>query len=226
VRDALDHPGGWYAAISRNGDGDRDERALTHGFDAPGALHGAAFKRHPVGGPAQPAVEALLGLASEVDEGDVARVVIRMPGRADAFRGAAMPALNLRYLTAVILIDGRLDFLAAQSIERMHDDPQVAARMATVDVVHDPTQEPGPGRARTESALVTLTLSSGAVLERFVPSVRGFPTHPMDAGEVVAKARELLSPHLAADRVEAVVDSCLRLDTLDDAGRLVRLIAA
>jgi 2-methylcitrate dehydratase PrpD len=220
---ALDHPEGWYATIT--GNGDRDERALTQGFDAPDALHGAAVKSHPVGGPVQPAVEALLGLVAEVDAGEVARVVIRMPGRAAAFRDAAMPALNLRYLAAIILLDGRLDFLAAQSIERMHHDPEVATLMGTVEVVHDPAQESGHGRDRTESALVTLTLSSGAVREMFVASVRGFPTDPMDGDEVAAKARELLAPHLPAGRVEAVVDACRRLDDLDDARRLVRLIA-
>ena len=107
-------------------------------------------------------------------------------------KDADMPALNLRYLSSIILIDGRLDFVDAQSLDRMHGDPAVAARMATVDVVHDPDQESGPGRERTESARVTLTLRSGQSVERFVPHVVGFPSHPMDRDEVEAKAVELV----------------------------------
>ena len=116
------------------------------------------------------------------------------PGGRTRSADAAMPALNLRYLAAIILIDGHLDFVAAQSLDRLRHDEEVAARMATVEVVHDPAQEAGSGRARAESARVTVTLRSGAVVERFVGSVPGFPTHPMGRAEVEAKARDLHDP--------------------------------
>src|SRR5690606_18686488 len=156
VPDPLDHPGGWFCGAPFR-DGDRAVDALLHGLDPPDALADAAIKRYPVGGPAQPAVQALLELTREVDRTEIEHVRIAMPGRADAFRDAAMPALNLRYLTAVILEDGALDVVAAQSLHRLRHDPAVAARMATVEVVHDPDQETGDGRQRAESARVTVT---------------------------------------------------------------------
>jgi 2-methylcitrate dehydratase PrpD len=160
-----------------------------------------------------------------VDRAEVTGVLIEMPGRAGAFRDAAMPALNLRYLAALILVDGRIDFTAAQSLDRRHGDGEVAARMATVDVVHDPDQETGTGRDRAESARVTVTLASGEVRERFVGFVRGYPTHPMTDEQAEAKARELLGLHLDPDRVDAVIGACRHLDDLDRASDLVPLIS-
>lgn len=224
VRDPFDDPAAWFHAPPFRA-GDRDPDALVAGLDRPGALHDTAIKRHPVGGPAQPAVEALLDLLTVVDARDMERVVVTMPGRADAFRDAAMPALNLRYLTAVILLDGRLGFEAAQSLDRFRHDEAVAARMAAVEVVHDPDQEVGTGRDRAESARVTVTLGSGEVHERFVGFVPGYPTHPMTRADVEAKAHGLLAPHLGDHRADQVIATCARLDWLDRAADLLPMIA-
>jgi 2-methylcitrate dehydratase PrpD len=224
VREAFDDPAGWFHGPPFRG-GDRDADALVLGLDRPVALHDTATKRHPVGGPAQPAVEALLDLLTVVDACDVERVVVAMPGRADAFRDAAMPALNLRYLTAVILLDGRLGFEAAQSLDRFRHDEAVAARMVAVEVVHDPDQEVGTGRHRVESARVTVTLGSGEVHERFVGSVAGYPTHPMTRAEIEAKAHGLLAPHLGERRADRVIATCARLEGLDRAADLLPMIA-
>ena len=215
VPDVLDRPGTWFTADpfgDERGDGDLD--ALVEGLDAPYALAMTAYKRHPVGGPTQPAVEALLDLAGNgLGAADVDRVLIEMPGRWEAFRDAAMPALNLRYLAAVILLDGRLDFVAAQSLDRMTNDPEVHAVMERVEVRHDPGQESGPGAERTESARVTVSLRDGGTLERFVPHVLGFPSHPMGADDVEAKALDLVVPHLGAQRAQALVEACRHAET-------------
>lgn len=136
-----------------------------------------------------------------------------------------MPALNLPYLLALVLVDGGLDFVAAQSRKRFTGDERIAARMATIDVVHDPAQERGAGRERTESARVTAHLVGGGVVERFVPFVRGFPSHPMSDVDVEAKALDLLGPHLGATGAADVVSTCRRLDEVDDLRPLVRLLA-
>lgn len=184
-----------------------------------------AYKKYPTGGPTQPAVEGLLKLLPQIDRANVASVLISMPGRWQAFRDAAMPALNLRYLSAIILIDGRLDFVSAQSLTRMRDDRAVHALMAKVDVVHDAAQEAGPGQERTESARVIVTETGGRRHEIYVPYVTGFPSHPMSKAEVEEKARGLMAPVLGAKRTGAVVDAVRNLDSMPDAGGLVRLIA-
>lgn len=213
VPDVVDREGTWFTspAFTRpEGDGDLD--ALVDRLGTSNALRASAFKRYPVGGPTQPAVQALLELGPAVAPDDVRQVVIEMPGRWQAFRDAAMPALNLRYLSAIILLDGRLDFVAAQSLERRRDDADVLALMERVDVRHDPAQEAGAGAARTESARVTVELRDGRRLERFVPHVVGFPSHPMSGDEVVAKARELTAPHIGDAGADRLVAACLSDD--------------
>ena len=224
VRDSLDHPEGWMASKIFTG-GDPDRAGLIEGLGARTELIHTAYKRYPVGGPTQPAVKGLLELLPDLDASAVESVRIDMPGRWQAFRDAAMPALNLRYLTAIMLIDRRLDFVSAQSLERMGGDAAVHALMARVDVVHDPAQETPPGQPRTESARVIVRLKDGAVREAYVPHVVGFPSHPMTANEVEAKALDLMTPVLGASRAAEVVGAVARIETLPQAAVLAQLIA-
>lgn len=224
VRGAFDHPLGWpKSAIFSEGDGNLDY--LTEDLGTRSELHHCAYKRYPVGGPTQPAVQAMLTLRQNLSADQVASVVITMPGRWQAFRDAAMPALNLRYLMAIILIDGRLDFESAQCLDRMHNDAEVTALMQKVDVRHDPAQEAPPGEPRVESARVVVTLTDGSVREEFVPHVVGFPSHPMPRDEVEAKAMSLMAPHLGDGRAQAIIETVNRIEDLDQGGELAGLIA-
>lgn len=223
VRGALDHPGGWMrSALFRDGDGDR--AYLIAELGARSELPLTAFKRFPVGGPTQPAVEALLSLLPRIDSSQVQAVRIEMPGRWEAFRDAAMPALNLRYLTAIILIDRRLDFVAAQSLARMAQDPQVNDLMRRVEISHDPDQEAAPGQPRTESARVIVQLTDGHEEVAYAPHVLGFPSHPMSPADVEAKAMDLMTPALGEARAGAVVAAVRGLEDLADSRTLIDLI--
>lgn len=225
VRDSLDNPAGWMRAAIFSGR-DANRRYLIEDLGVRSELPETAYKRYPVGGPTQPAVEGMLKLLPHIDRSAVDSVKISMPGRWQAFRDAAMPALNLRYLSAIILLDGRLDFVSAQSLERMHGDAAVAEIMNKVDVVHDPAQEHAPGEARTESARVVVTEAGGKRHEIYVPFVVGFPSHPMSKADVEAKALELMTPVLGAARARSVVRQVWDIDNLSDGGALARLIAS
>jgi len=225
VRDSLDNPAGWMASSIFSGP-DANRAYLVEKLGERWEMHETAYKRYPVGGPTQPAVHGLLQLLPRIDRRAVASVKIAMPGRWQAFRDAAMPALNLRYLTAIILLDGRLDFVSAQSLARMHNDAAAQAIMARVDVVHDPEQEHDPGEARTESARVEIVQADGRRFDIFVPYVVGFPSHPMSKADVEAKALELMTPGLGAARARAVVKAVWEIDHMPDGGRLAGLIAA
>lgn len=224
VRDALDNPGGWMRAGAFAG-GDANRGYLVDGLGERTELVHTAYKRFPVGGPTQPAVEGLLKLLPEIDRDAVGRIVISMPGRWQAFRDAAMPALNLRYLFSIILLDGRLDFVAAQSLERMHNDSAVKALMTKIDVQHDSAQEAPKGSPRTESARIEVTLTDGTRKEIYVPYVLGFPSHPMGKADVEAKALELMAPCLGDARARDVIAQIDTIDTMPKAGALIGLIA-
>jgi 2-methylcitrate dehydratase PrpD len=227
VRDNLDQPGGFMnQGMFTAPGGDLDRRKLIDGLGQRWEMPLVGYKRFPTGGPTQPAVQGLLDLLPEVNRAAVQSVRIEMPGRWQTFRDAAMPALNLRYLAAIIMIDGRLDFVAAQSLSRMNGDPAVRAFMGKVEVVHDPAQEAPAGQERVESARVIVTETTGRRHERLVPYVAGYPSHPMTRSEVEEKALGLMSPRLGAARARAVIDRTRAIETLTNAGDLARLIAS
>jgi 2-methylcitrate dehydratase PrpD len=134
-----------------------------------------------------------------------------------------MPALNLPYLCAVILIDGELTFETADSRQRMAADKDVRDLMAKVVVVHDPAQEAVP---RKESARVTIQLQDGGRETVFVEHVRGYPANPMNREDVVHKARTLMRPVLGPTKTDALIELALGIDRLPDAGVLVAAMVA
>ena len=226
VRDNLDQPGGFLDQGVFKGPGsDLDRAKLIDGLGERWEMPHVAFKRYPTGGPTQPAVEGLLKLLPELRAETTEAVRIEMPGRWEAFRDAEMPALNLRYLAAIILIDRRLDFVSAQSLERMRTDAAVHALMSRVEIAHDPAQETPPGQPRAESARVIVTDRAGARREVFVPYVLGYPSHPMGRADVEAKAGELMTPRLGAARAREVIARCREIENLKAGGDLARLIA-
>lgn len=224
VPDALDVPGGWLQAGLRRGVGTPDLADLVDGLGETFQLDQVGVKRFPVGGPTQPVVQGLLALVAE--RGGASRefdqVVVEMPGSARTFAGAHMPALNIPYLTSIILTDGALDFVAAQSRERLLGDEQIRALMDRVEVRRDPAQETVP---RSESATVTVTWSDGTTGHTHVDHVRGYPSHPMPAEEIVAKAVDLMSPHLGDDGANTVAQLAVGLGAAESVRPLIDAIA-
>lgn len=225
VRDSFDHPEGWLRA-GAFAKGDANTTYLIEKLGERSELPETAFKRYPVGGPTQPAVHGLLQMLPKIDRNDVQSVRVEMPGRWQAFRDAAMPALNLRYLSSIILIDGKLDFVSAQSLERMARDAKVKALMGKVTIAHDAAQEAPPGQPRTESARVLVIENGGKRHEIYVPYVVGFPSHPMSRADVETKALELMSPRLGAVRAKQIVERVRSLEQMQQGRDLVTMIAS
>jgi 2-methylcitrate dehydratase PrpD len=181
-----------------------------------------AYKRYPVGGPTQPVIELMLGFIKEIPPTRVKHVRIEMPGRTGAFASAEMPALNLPYLCSIILADGKLDFVSAQSRERFLTDQGIRAFMKNVEVIHDQQQEAEP---RVESARVILTLDDGTRRERFLDHVKGFPAHPFERKDVEEKALELMSPPLGQARAREIIAMAWKLESVPNVSQIVRMIA-
>jgi 2-methylcitrate dehydratase PrpD len=225
VRDSFDHPDGWLRA-GAFAKGDANAASLIERLGERSELTQTAFKRYPVGGPTQPAVHGLLQLLPKIDRSSVQSVRIEMPGRWQAFRDAAMPALNLRYLSSIILADGKLDFISAQSLKRMATDESVKAFMQKITIAHDPAQEAPQGQPRTESARVIVVENSGKKHEIYVPYVVGFPSHPMSRADVEAKALDLMAPTLGTARAKQLIERVRTLEQLERGGDLVAMIAS
>lgn len=223
IGDAFNGDPGWLNSSLFTGAGsDFDAGVLTDKLGAKSEFPLVAYKKYPVGGPTQTVIEQMLTLIKRVDAKNVSGVRIEMPGRTGAFATAEMPALNLPYLCSIILIDGKLDFVAAQSRQRFLNDAQVRAFMPKVSVIHDPAQEATP---RVESARVVLTMNDGTKIESFLHHVQGFPDHPMDRDDVLAKARELMTPHLGAKRVQSLIDTVWNIERERNVSAVIELIA-
>jgi 2-methylcitrate dehydratase PrpD len=202
-------------------DSDLDKQRLVHKLGEEFELPLVAYKRYPVGGPLQPGVEGLLALIKTVNRDDIVKVDIKMPGsRVNSFSNAEMPALNLRYLSAVILEDGELTFKMAASHERMATD-SIRQRMEIVTLSHDPEQEREP---RVESAMVEVTLRSGEKKQVFIEHVLGFPQYPMDRDDVHSKAMGLLVPVLGTEQSEALTDLVWNLEKVGDIREIIPLM--
>ncbi|MGY6501922.1 MAG: MmgE/PrpD family protein [Acidimicrobiales bacterium] len=222
VPDALDVDGGWLRAGLHRRVEDPPVTQLVDGLGQDFQLDLVGFKRFPVGGPVQPVVQGLLTLMAGRGDRAFSRVRVDMPGAARTFAGAHMPALNIPYLASIIAIDGELDFVAAQSRDRLLGDDEVRSLMQRVEVVHDPGQDTVP---RSESATVSIDWADGSAGRVHVDHVRGYPSHPMSADDVVAKASALMSPLLGDDRASMAIDLALGLGEQPSPQPLIEAIA-
>ena len=222
VRDPFESNPGWLISCMFLGpESDLDKQRLVHKLGEEFELPLVGYKRYPVGGPLQAGVEGLLTLIETVNWNDIVKIDIKMPGgRVSSFSDAPMPAINLRYLLAVILEDGELTFEMAESRERMATD-SIRQKMETVTLIHDPEQEREP---RVESALVEVTLRSGEKKQIFVEHVLGFPHYPMGREDVHSKAMGLLVPILGMEQSSTLTDMVWNLEQVDDIRVLIPLL--
>ena len=89
----------------------------------------------------------------------------------------------------------------------------VLCQRAKVEVVADPRID---ARRPRREAIVELTLADGTQLTEWVRDVRGTAENPMTRDEIVAKARDLITPVLGAAGCSALIDRLLSLETLGD----------
>jgi 2-methylcitrate dehydratase PrpD len=215
-------PGWLNSTIFKGANSDFNPDYLTKDLGKRFELPLVGYKKYPVGGPTQTAIELMLNLITEVDRHRVQKVRIEMPGRTTTFASAEMPALNLPYLCSIILADGKLDFVSAQSRNRFLNDKNIHKFMTHVEVIHDPKQEAQP---RVESARVILTLDDGTKVEKFLHHVKGFPAHPFDHQDVEDKALDLTVPFLGSAHSRELCQIIWQIEKLSSVRKIVELIS-
>jgi 2-methylcitrate dehydratase PrpD len=181
------------------------------------------LKRWTTGGPIQSPLDALqLILKKHPFEADqVKEVVVRMStSAAYTVNNREMPDICLQHMVAVMILDKTASFKAAHDKPRMQD-PAVLRERAKVQLVGEEELEKLiPKRV----AIVEVTLNDGTKLSERVEHVRGTPENPMDRGEVVAKARDLIVPILGAAKSDALIDKLLNLEKVKDVRELRPLL--
>ncbi|OBF28359.1 hypothetical protein A5724_28600 [Mycobacterium sp. ACS1612] len=178
-------------------------------------------KLYPSGSLTHPMVDGVIALVTENDVAadDVNVINVRVSPPAARFTDLPQPAtpmqakFSLRHCAAAAVVFRRLgnDELAAEILAR----PDVVDLRDRVKVVSDPA-------IGKQDADVEITLASGRTLATEVRGNRGTAAAPLSDDELSAKFRELVTPVLAAQRAERLLDNCWHVDELDDVSVLLK----
>ena len=183
------------------------------------------IKKYCVGFPIQSALEGLIDLMAEhaLNADQIERITARLPeAGAHTVNDREMPDINLQYVFAVTLLDGRCSFEAAHSFERMKV-PGVVDLKKKVTLIGDPALT----RARPEGqSIVQVATRDGRQLEKRVTTFKGRSENPLTTVEVEAKAQELLEPVLGQARARQLMDAIGKLERLASVRDLRPLLSA
>ena len=197
-------------------------------IDQLGELYGVmvtTLKKWTTGGPIQAPLDALeiLHKRHPFKADEVQKVVVRAAtSAAYTVNNRDMPDICLQHLVAIMLVDKTVSFHAAHNRARMQD-PAVLRERAKVQLVPDAELEK---LIPVRVAIVEVTLTDGTQLTERVEHVRGTPENPMTRDEVIAKARELMTPVLGAKVCSNLIERVLVLEDVKDIRELRPLLRA
>jgi 2-methylcitrate dehydratase PrpD len=181
------------------------------------------IKKWTVGSPIQAPLDALELIIKRrpIDPDQVRSVTVRVAGSEAALvTNREMPDICMQHMIAVMLIDKTASFKAAHDKARMQD-PAVLKQRSKVQLIPDAELE---RQLPAREAIVEVTLADGTRLTETVKAVRGTAENPMPREEVVAKARDLMTPVLGADRCNKLIDTTLNLERLKSVRELRPLL--
>ncbi len=177
------------------------------------------IKKWTVGSPIQAPLDALAGFFKQrsFTADDVRKVVVRIASdEANTVSNRDMPDICVEHMVAVMLLDKTATFRSAHDKARMKD-PAVLRQRAKVEVVADPRID---ARRPRREAIVEVTLADGTQMSEWVRDVRGTADNPMPRDEVVAKARDLITPVLGAANCSILIEKVLTLESVKDVREL------
>jgi aconitate decarboxylase len=222
--------GGFCTTFSRSQDR-FNLKELTAGFGETWQTMGVALKFYACVGSNHTTLDAIRNMQQERAFGaaDVAKVVVHGSqvtmdhvGWKYVPQGLTSAQLNLPYCIATWLLEG--DCFVDQFTEDKVADPARMALSEKVEVQHD-ADITAKGAKFRHMVRVEVHLKDGARFERTVESARGSEHQFAPEAEVVEKFEKLASKTLPRRRVARLRNAMLRLETLDDAGALARLLS-
>jgi 2-methylcitrate dehydratase PrpD len=170
-------------------------------------------KKWTVGAPIQAPLDALEILLKKhrFEADQVKQVIVRVAtNEATIVNNREIPDICLQHLCAVMLLDKTVTFKSAHEKARM-GDAAVLRQRAKVQLVPDEALERFlPRRA----AIVEVTLTDGKTVSERVDDVRGTSENPMSRDEIIAKARDLITPVLGAATFGKLVERIFDLEHL------------
>lgn len=181
------------------------------------------IKKWTVGSPIQSVLDALEILSRQhpLKPSLVKEVLVRIgSGEAHIVDNRDMPDISLQHMVAVMITDGTVTFRSAHDQARMQD-PAVRALRSRVRLVYDDElQRLYPARV----AIVEVSTTDGQSYSQRVDAVRGSAENPMSREEVMAKARDLMTPVLGEERSLKLIDFVMNIEKADDVRTLGPLL--
>jgi 2-methylcitrate dehydratase PrpD len=180
-------------------------------------------KKWTVGAPIQAPLDALENLLKKhgFTPDQVRQVVVRVAtNEAKIVNNREIPDICLQHLCAVMLVDRTVTFKSAHDTARM-TDPAILTQRAKVQLVPDEALERFlPRRA----GIVEVTLADGKTVSERVDDVRGTSENPMSRDEIIAKARDLITPVLGPAGFQKLADRVFDLEHLKNVRELRPLL--
>jgi 2-methylcitrate dehydratase PrpD len=182
-----------------------------------------SLKKWTTGSPIQAVLDAMVNLQKRgsFTADDVTMVIVRVAtNEAAIVNNREIPDISLQHLVAVMLLDKTVSFKSAHDVARMKD-PAVLRQRAKVQLIPDEELE---RRMPRREAIVDIVLGNGTRLMEHVEAVRGTFDNPMPRDEVVAKARDLITPVLGAATCTKLIDTLLALENVKNIRELRPLL--
>ena len=181
------------------------------------------IKKWPVGSPIQAALDAITILRKQhpFDSAQVQQASVRLAtDEAAIVNNREIPDICLQHMIAVMLIDKTVTFASAHDKTRMKDATTLHER-AKVQLIPDSELE---RLMPLRVAIVYMTLADGTHLTQRVDSVRGTPENPMTRDEIIAKARDLISPVFGGAKCSGLIEKVFHLENVSDIRELRPLL--
>jgi 2-methylcitrate dehydratase PrpD len=181
------------------------------------------IKKWPVGSPIQAALDALDIMRKQrpFETKEVVKVTVQLAtDEAAIVNNREIADICLQHMVAVMLMDKTVSFSSAHDKARMKD-PATLTERAKVKLVPDEQLE---RLMPLRVAIVDVELKDGTHLTRRVDDVRGTPKNPMTRDEIVAKARDLISPILGTSQCASLIDRLLNLERVKNIRELRPLL--
>ena len=181
------------------------------------------IKKYPVGSPMMETVDATLTMLAKqpIPPEQIERIVVRIPeSGARTVNNRRMPDVNVQYMVAAILLEGKLSFELAHDYGRFQNS-RVLALKEKVQLIGDAELERSGHRFQ---GLVEITLKDGRTVREHVINCRGRPENPMSPEEVEKKAAWLLEPVLGKANADQVIDAIRQIEFVSNVRDLTKLM--
>ena len=182
------------------------------------------IKKYPVGSPMMETVDATLTMLAKqpIPPEQIERIVVRIPeSGARTVNNRRMPDVNVQYMVAAILLEGKLSFELAHDYGRFQNS-RVLALKEKVQLIGDAELERSGHRFQ---GLVEITLKDGRTVCEHVINCRGRPENPMSPQEVEKKAAWLLEPVLGKANSDQIIDAVRQIEFVSNVRDLTKLMA-